>query len=302
MNLVSWLCAAGAIILWASFATLVSHAPQVPPLLLTGVALSLGSVTCLFRAREWRVPFRTMAFGTVCLFVYHVSLVMAFRLAPIAEANLINYLWPLLLVLLGTSLRRGADCAAKIVGAMLGFGGCVVAIGSASGSLAFSMAHCVGYATALLAAIIWAVYSLGARWLPPFSSWAVGGFCLGAGVLAIVSHLLFEPRFTPSGSDCLWMTAIGLGPLGISFMLWDRALRQGNASQIGILAYGTPVLSMLGLALAGQVTDRDWSTIFLASTLIVAGVAVASLGPVVLRQGPSVQSGSAERRSTDGRT
>ncbi|MFM0340753.1 DMT family transporter [Paraburkholderia fungorum] len=283
MNLVSWLCAAGAIILWASFATLVSHAPQVPPLMLTGVALSLGSVTCLLRAREWRVPLRTMAFGTICLFVYHVSLVMAFRLAPITEANLINYLWPLLLVLLGTSLRRGADCAAKIAGAMLGFGGCVVAIGSTSGSLAFSMAHGVGYAMALLAAVVWAVYSLGARWLPPFSSWAVGGFCLGAGLLAIASHLLFERAFTPSGSDWLWMTAIGLGPLGISFMLWDRALRQGNASQIGILAYSTPVLSMLGLALAGQVTDRDWSTIFLASILIVAGVAVASLASTIKR-------------------
>ncbi len=146
MNLVSWLCAASAIILWASFATLVSHAPNVPPLLLAGVALSLGSVTCLFRAREWRVPLRTMAFGIVCLFTYQVSLVSAFRLAPIAEANLIHYLWPLLLVLLGTSVWRGADCAAKMAGAMLGFGGCIVAIGSASGGLAFSLTHSVGYA------------------------------------------------------------------------------------------------------------------------------------------------------------
>jgi drug/metabolite transporter (DMT)-like permease len=214
---------------------------------------------------------------------------MAFRLAPIAEANLINYLWPLLLVLLGTSPRHGADCAAKIAGAMLGFGGCVVAIGSTSGNVVFSMAHCVGYAMALLAAIVWAVYSRGARWLPPFSSWAVGGFCLGAGLLAIASHLLFEPRFTPTGNDWLWMTVIGLGPLGISFMLWDRAMRQGNPSQIGILAYSTPVLSMLGLALAGKVTDCDWSTIFFACALIVAGVAVASLRPVVLRPGPFVQ-------------
>jgi drug/metabolite transporter (DMT)-like permease len=72
--------------------------------LLTGVALSSGSVTCLLRAREWRLPLRTMAFGNICLFVYHVSLMMAFRRAPIAEANLINYLWPLLLVLLGSSV------------------------------------------------------------------------------------------------------------------------------------------------------------------------------------------------------
>ncbi|WP_429255333.1 hypothetical protein [Paraburkholderia sp. GAS334] len=42
--------------------------------------------------------------GIVCPFEYHDSLVTAFRLAPVAEANLINYLWPLLLVLPGTSV------------------------------------------------------------------------------------------------------------------------------------------------------------------------------------------------------
>ncbi|MGF6759172.1 hypothetical protein P3T16_006600, partial [Paraburkholderia sp. GAS42] len=64
----------------------------------------VGNVTCLLRAREWRVPLRTMAPGIVCPFEYHDSLVTAFRLAPVAEANLINYLWPLLLVLPGTSV------------------------------------------------------------------------------------------------------------------------------------------------------------------------------------------------------
>ena len=284
MTLAAWLCAAGAIVLWASFATLVSLAPDVPPLLLTGLALCAGSVTCLHRVREWRVPPRTLAFGVTCLFVYNAGLVMAFRLAPIAEANLINYLWPLILVLLGTSVWRGIDCVAKMAGALLGFGGCIIAITSGSGAMAFSADHAAGYATALLAAFVWAIYSLGARWLPPFSSWAVGGFCLGAGLLAIVSHFLFEPRFVPSANDVGWILAIGLGPLGISFVLWDRAMRHGNAAQIGILGYSTPVLSMLCLALAGHVGERDWSMIFVACTLIVAGVALASVGPMLWRR------------------
>lgn len=287
MTLAAWLCAAGAIVLWASFATLVSLAPNVPPMLLTGLALCLGSATCLHRVRDWRVPPRTLAFGVACLFVYNAGLIMAFRLAPIAEANLINYLWPLILVLLGTTVWRGIDCAAKLAGALLGFGGCLIAITAGTGTLAFGAAqatHLAGYGMALVAAIVWAVYSLGARWLPPFSSWAVGGFCLGAGLLAIASHFLFEPRYALTGNDLAWVLAIGLGPLGISFVLWDRAMRLGNAAQIGILGYSTPVLSMLCLALAGKVTGRDWSPIFLACTLIVAGVALASVGPVVWRR------------------
>ncbi|AZG12426.1 MULTISPECIES: DMT family transporter [Cupriavidus] len=284
MTLAAWLGAAGAIVLWASFATLVSRAPDVPPLLLTGLALCAGSLTCVHRLRDWRVPLRTLAFGVACLFVYNAGLVMAFRLAPIAEANLINYLWPLILVLLGTPVWRGADGVAKIAGALLGFGGCIVAILSGPGGVAFSPAYAAGYAMALLAAVVWAVYSLGARWLPPFSSWAVGGFCLGAGLLAIASHLVLEPPAALPLASLGWVLAIGLGPLGIAFVLWDYAMRHGNAAQIGVLGYGTPVLSMLGLALAGHVRDRDWSMVFLACTLIVAGVALASTGAVAWRR------------------
>ncbi len=284
MSPITWMCAMGAILLWASFATLVSYAPNVPPFLLTGLALSAGSLTCLHRLREWRVPLRTLAFGVTCLFVYNAGLVMAFRLAPIVEANLINYLWPLILVLLGTTVWHGVDCAAKLIGALMGFGGCIAAITSGSGAVAFSGDYAAGYAIALLAAIVWAVYSLGARWLPPFSSWATGGFCLGAGLLALFSHLMFEPRATLSTTDIGWIVAIGLGPLGISFVLWDRAMRGGNAAQIGILSYTTPVLAMLGLALAARVTDRNWSMVFLASMLIVAGVTVAAVGPEAWRR------------------
>ncbi|MBB2919904.1 DMT family transporter [Cupriavidus alkaliphilus] len=283
MSMMAWICATGAILLWASFATLVSYAPDLPPLLLTGLALSAGSLTCLHRVRAWRVPFRTLAFGVGCLFIYNAGLVMAFRLAPIVEANLINYLWPLILVLLGTTAWRGTECAARLLGALLAFAGCVIAITSGSGAVAFSSDHATGYALALLAAFVWAVYSLGTRWLPPFSSWATGGFCLGAGLLALASHLAFEPRTAISAADMGWILAIGLGPLGVSFVLWDVAMRSGNAAQVGILGYATPVLSMLCLALAARVTERDWSTVFLASILIAAGIAIAAKGPEALR-------------------
>ncbi|SPS00865.1 DMT family transporter [Cupriavidus taiwanensis] len=129
--------------------------------------------------------------------------------------------------------------------------------------MAFSSDHTTCYALALLATFVWAAYSLGTRWLPPFSLWATGGFSLGAGLLALASHLAFEPRTAISAADMGWVLAIGLGPLGVSFVLWDVAMRGGNAAQVGILGYATPVLSMLCLALAARVTERHGSTVFL---------------------------------------
>ena len=111
-----------------------------------------------------------------------------------------------------------------------------------------SAAHLAGYALAVFAAFTWAVYSLLPARLPAYSSWATGGFCLGAGLLALVAHWLFEAPYRPPGVELAGMAAIGLGPLGLAFVLWDRAMRTGRASTIGSLSYLTPVLSTLALA------------------------------------------------------
>ena len=272
MSRTAWACALGAIVLWALFATLVRLAGDAPPLLLTGVALCCGGLASAHRWREWRVPAAVLAFGVTGLFLYHASLVAAFRLAPIAEANLLNYLWPLLIVVLaprGAELepRRFAGCAIAFAGGALVIAPSAAAL--VSGNLA---AHLAGYALAVLAAFTWAVYSLLPARLPAYSSWATGGFCLGAGLLALAAHALFETPYRPTGTELAGMAGIGIGPLGLSFVLWDRAMRTGRAATIGSLSYLTPVLSTLALAGTGAVAAGSWWRLGPALLLVVAGV------------------------------
>ena len=270
MSRVAWACTLGAILLWAAFATLVRHVGDTPPLLLTGIALCCGSLASIHQWRQWRVPAATFAFGTASLFIYHVCLVAAFRYAPIAQANLVNYLWPMLIVLLAARRTAGGLRPLQLVGCAIAFGGCALAIAPASTS--FIPAHLAGYAMAAVAALAWAMYSVGPRSMAPYSSWATGGFCLGAGVLALLAHWLFEAPYTPSVPALAWMAAIGIGPLGLSFVLWDRAMRHGNASTIGSLGYLTPILSTLALALAGAIPGAAWVRLAPALLLVIAGV------------------------------
>jgi drug/metabolite transporter (DMT)-like permease len=267
----AWICALGAILLWALFATLVRYAGNAPPLLLTGVALCCGSAASAHKWREWRVAAPVFGFGVASLFLYHACLVAALRLAPIAEANLLNYLWPLLIVVMaaygpaGTGLRRrqAAGCA-------IAFAGCAIVIAPSSSGL--STAHLGGYALALLAALCWAVYSVAPAYMASYSSWATGGFCLGAGVLALGAHAVFEAPYRPSAVELAGMAAIGIGPLGLSFVLWDRAMRAGSASTIGSLSYLTPVLSTLALAVTGAIAGGAWWRLLPALLLVMAGV------------------------------
>ena len=102
------LFALGAIALWSTLATLGLALAHVPPFLLTGLSLLIGSLIALplsrFDMRQWRVPLRTLALGVYGLFGFHFLLFMALRNAPPVEANLVNYLWPLLMVVLAAQV------------------------------------------------------------------------------------------------------------------------------------------------------------------------------------------------------
>ena len=103
--MIGTLCALGAIALWATLASLGVALSHVPPFLLTGLALVVGSAPSWPLARQWRIPASTLLLGVYGLFGFHFLLFVALRTAPPLEANLVNYLWPLLIVVLAPVLR-----------------------------------------------------------------------------------------------------------------------------------------------------------------------------------------------------
>lgn len=275
------LYALGAIALWATLAALGVALAHVPPFLLTGAALMVGGLLAVpFVVRDpaqWRVAPRALALGVFTLFGFHFLLFIGLRLAPSVEVNLINYLWPLFIVVLAPLYVRGtALTAGHVLAALLGFTGAMVAIwGSreATGSGdAFDSQVLLGYALALCSALIWANYSLQTKRLAlagrGFPTAAVGLFGLISGALSLVCHAALEPAATLSLQDIGLLAAMGLGPLGAAFFMWDKALRLGDPRHIGLLSYFTPLASTaLLIVVSGR--SLTWS-IALAAGLIVA--------------------------------
>lgn len=277
------LYALGAIALWASLATLGVSLSHVPPFLLTGLALVMGSVVALpvsgFDLRQWRVPLRTLGLGVAGLFGYHFLFFMALRSAPAVEANLVNYLWPLLMVVLAPVLLVGVRLRfAHVIAAILGFSGAIIAMvgahtgGSAAGNLFAGWAW--GYVPALACAFVWAGYSLLCQRVPPFPTAAIGLFGLVSGLFSLLCHWAMEPAVALSSRDWWLLGTLGMGPLGAAFYLWDMALKRGDARQIGILSYLTPLASTVLLMLTSQ-RALTWN-VALAATLILGGAVMGS--------------------------
>ena len=271
------LLALAAILLWSTLATLGVELAHVPPFLLTGSGLLVGSLIALplsgFRWQAWRVPAPTLALGVYGLFGFHFLLFIALRNAPAVEANLINYLWPLGMVVLAPVVLPGLTLRWSHIGAAcLGFAGAAVAILGRNGiSDATTPTFHWGYLFALGSAFIWASYSLGTRRVPHFQTAAVGSFAAISGVLAWVCHLVLEPSVQLGTSDLLKIALLGLGPLGGAFFLWDAAIKTGDPRRIGLFAFLTPLLSTaLLVASTGQALRPS---IVVAAVMVIAAAA-----------------------------
>lgn len=271
------LLALAAIALWATLASLGTALSHLPPFLLTGLALIIGSIPSwplVLRDRSaWRVPPRTLALGIYGLFGFHFLLFIALRHAPPVEANLVNYLWPLFMVVLAPALLPGLSLRPlHLVAALLGFAGAAIAIlGAREGSASVPGASAWGFLPALGSAFIWASYSLWTKRVAAFPTSAIGLFGVVSGVLSLACHAVLETSVVLSATDWLLVALCGLGPLGAAFFVWDMALKRGDARQIGILSYLTP-LGSTALLLAVTGRPLTWSIGLAAGLIISAAV------------------------------
>lgn len=268
------LLALAALALWSSVAALSLKLRAVPPFLLIGVALTLGASVGARGLTPRGLKPGVLLLGVCGLFAYHLCLFTALRLAPPVETNLLNYLWPLLIVLLSPLLLENAALKPRhVLGALLGFSGAALLV-AGSGRLGFPAGALPGYALAVAGALIWSVYSLLTKRFGGFPTSTVSVFCLVSGLLSLLCHAALEPRHVPTPSEVPFLLFMGLGPMGASFYLWDRALKDGDPRVIGTLAYLTPLCSTALIAALGE--GRLTASSAAAGVLIVGGALIGS--------------------------
>src|SRR6185503_3833435 len=175
-----------AILMWSLLAVLTVATGKIPAFQLAAMTFAIGALVAfasfLFRPSAFaalRQPPVAWIVGVGGLFGYHALYFLALRFAPPAEAGLLNYLWPLLIVLFSASLPGERLTPHHILGALLGLAGTVVLF--AGNRLAsFAPLQLPGLLAAFVAAFVWAAYSVMSRKLKSVPTDAVAGFCLAA--------------------------------------------------------------------------------------------------------------------------
>lgn len=269
-----------ALVLWSTLAVLTTLVNSVPAFQLLAMAFFLAA---LLAAVKWTVrgesvmarlrqPLGAWALSVTGLFGNYLAYFLALRLAPPVEANLLNYLWPLLIVLFSALLPGARLRPRHVFGALCGMAGAVILI--VGPGAAFDPRFALGYGAALISAVSWSAYSVASRRYKDVPSDAVGGFCAATAILAAVCHFAFEPTVTPAGWQWLVILAMGLGPTGAAFYAWDYGCKHGDIRALGTLAYGVPLLSTTLLIVTGR-GAFDWH-IVPAAALIIGGAAIGT--------------------------
>src|SRR3984957_4498628 len=241
-----------AILMWSLLAVLTVASGKVPAFQLAAMTFAIGalvgSLTWIGRGEaigSLRQAPLAWIVGVGGLFGYHALYFLALRFAPPAEAGLLNYLWPLLIVLFS---------------------------GNNTG---FEPGQLPGLLAAFIAAFVWAAYSVMSRKLKSVSTDAVAGFCAATGLLAAIVNGLVEVTVWPeTPAQWLAITALGIGPVGAAFYAWDIGMKRGDIRVLGAASYATPLLSTAFLILAGFAQPSI--AIVIAAVLIAGGGLIAA--------------------------
>ena len=191
--------------------------------------------------------------------------ILATHCIPAAQANLISYLWPVMIVAIGAVLRIFHLRLRQVLGLMLGFTGAVVLMGD--GRLSMSP---TGMGLALLSGACWALYCVfRLKWRGEAANVLARGCALST-VLCGALHFLLEPTILPSIGALGAAAAVGIVPLALGNLVWDEGFRRGDSQLLAVMSYATPLCSALLLASLGMAA--------LTMNLLVGAVVIVLAG------------------------
>lgn len=270
-----------AILMWSLLAVLTLATGKIPAFQLAAMTFAIGALVGFLSwigrpdaIHALRQEPLAWIVGIGGLFGYHALYFLALRFAPPAEAGLLNYLWPLLIVLFSSLLPGERLAPHHIIGALLGLAGTVLLFAGNSTN-GFAPGQLRGLLAAFVAAFVWAAYSVMSRKLKSVPTDAVAGFCLATALLAALVHGWVEQTIWPeTTAQWLAIAALGTGPVGAAFYAWDIGMKRGDIRVLGAASYATPLLSTLFLVLAGFA--KPSASIAIAAVLIAGGGLIAA--------------------------
>jgi drug/metabolite transporter (DMT)-like permease len=267
-----------ALLLWsfsALFATFMKNIPVFEMLSIVFFISCMSIFLKIFKNKEWyklKQPLPVTLVGVTAIFGNDAFYFEAFKHAPSAQVDLINYLWPVFVVILLGLFTKEEIKLRKIIGCLISFLGVYILIFHDK-STPFRIIYLSGYLYALCDAVIWSVYMLMCRRHRQLHSEVIGLYCGISMIISFLLHLSTETFISPTLIQWLSMLAIGIFAQGMAYVLWEEGIKKGNYILLSTSSYFIPIFSIVILIIFAK---ANYSHALIAATLCVAAGAIIS--------------------------
>lgn len=276
----------GAVLLWSTvatafkislnsvgFLTLLFYSSLTATIALGLVLLFEGKFKTLKNISKKSLMLAALR-GFLNPFLYYLILLKAYSILPAQEAMSLNYVWPLMLVLLSIPILKQKIKIRGLLGILLSFFG-VIFIATHGNISSLKFENSFGAALALSSSVVWALF-----WIANLKSSEDETMKLflsfGFGTLFSIILILPNNGFEfPTYSSLASMIYVGLAEMGIAFYLWLNALRfSDRTDKVSKLIYLSPFFSLLIISLV--LNEKIGLYTIIGLILIIAGIAISS--------------------------
>ncbi len=277
----AYLYAAATVLLWSTVASafklslrhltplqLLFYA-NIVSILVLGLVLIVQKKLPLLRQYSGRELARCAVLGVLNPFLYYVVLFKAYDLLPAQEAQPLNYTWAITLAILSIPLLKQRLGLKELAAIFVSYFG-VVVISTHGDVLSLRFSNTLGVALALGSTVIWALY-----WIyntkdknDPVASLFLN-FVFGFPLVALATGF-YSSLAVDSVAGLLGAAYVGVFEMGITFVLWLKALRlSSSTAKVGTLIFFSPFLSLVFIHFL--VGERILVSTILGLAFIVAG-------------------------------
>ncbi len=269
-----------AVLIWSFAALLATEITSIPPFELLSCEFALAFLVTLIRYSRSNIEAKKKFFNfskidltvaSLILIVNQACYFSAFRYAAAAQVDLVNYLWPTILILLSSFLPKEKFSIAYLISCGICMWG-IYNLMPTRGVIDLSTDSIFGLLLAFVAAVSWALHCLYTRYRKSSSANCISCAAGLAALFSIGIHLTYEVFIVPNLLEMTIMILLGVVQMGLAFYFWECSLKKGKVKVLALVSYSIPVFSILILVVFGK-ADFD-------NKIVIATIAI-SFAPLI---------------------
>jgi len=253
----AYVYAAAAVLFWSTMASAFKVSlryldflgllfySSITSVLILFLILLIQNKLRLFKGYSGKDYLRSVMLGFLNPFLYYVVLFKAYSLLPAQEAQPLNYTWSIVLVLLSIPILKQRIGFKSVLAILISYFG-VLVISTRGDLLGLTLSDPTGVTLALGSSVIWALF-----WIynvkdkrddvaKLFLNSLFGFASISIALLIVSKRPMLDIRGLAGA------TYVGFFEMGITFVLWLRALRLSRTTaQVSNLIYLSPFVSLV---------------------------------------------------------